>query len=221
MSRKAVLFLVLTFALSWAAGFAALSWIGDFASLNETGSGLGTIMLFFVGYMYIPTLVVIVVEKGIYRESLKPLGISFNFSRWWIFAALVPIVIAVLSIGVSALEPGVSLSSGRPFLMDQLENASLPQDQLEQARRSISQEEMLLGPILALVLFGFALVAGPTVNAIAAFGEEFGWHGLLQKESYTAEDLIKTNITNHSTLLESYFHIAQELSTNRRVGFRN
>lgn len=182
MSRKIWYFLGLTFALTWSIEGAAIQWVGDFTTLNEVGSGLGTMVFIFIGCMYVPTLAVVIVQKGLYDEPLKPLGFSMRLNWWWAVAVLLPLGVALLSIAVSALWPGVGLSSGKAFLLDQLETAPVSPDQLEAARRSVEDGETLLGPLLALVLFGYALVAGPTLNGLAAFGEEFGWRGFLQKE---------------------------------------
>lgn len=182
MTRKAWYFLGLTFAITWTIEGVAIWWIGDFSSLNQIGSGMETIVLIFVGCMYVPTLAVLIVQKGIYDDPLRPLGLSFQLNWWWAAAALVPIGVAVGSVGVSALEPDVTLSSGEAFLLDRLDAAPLPPDQLAEAKKGIKEGEAMLGPTLALVLFGLALVAGPTVNGLAAFGEEFGWRGFLQRE---------------------------------------
>jgi len=182
MCRKAWYFLILTFALTWSIEAAAIRWIGDFSTLNEVGTGLSFMTLIFVGCMYVPTLAVVIVQKGLYGEPLKPLGLSIRLNWWWVVAVLLPMGIAVLSIGGSTLDPGVSLSSGKSFLVDQLEAAPLPPEQLEETRRSVEEGDMLLGPMLALALFGVAFVTGPTINGFAAFGEEFAWRGFLQKE---------------------------------------
>jgi membrane protease YdiL (CAAX protease family) len=182
MSRKIWYFLGLTLALTWSIEGAAIHWIGDFTILNEVGSGLGTMVLIFTGCMYVPTVAVVIVQKGLYDQPLKPLGLSVRLNWWWAVAVLLPLGVALLSIVVSVLWPGVGLSSGKAFLLDQLETAPMSPDQLEAARQSVNEGETLLGPLLALVLFGAALVTGPTLNGLAAFGEEFGWRGFLQKE---------------------------------------
>lgn len=182
MTRKAWSFLGLTFALTWLIEGIALRWMGDFSTLNAVGSGLGLVMLVFIGSMYVPTLAVLIVQKGLYDGSLTSLGLSFRFNWWWVAAVLLPMGVAVASVGVSVLWPDVTLSSGKGFLLDQLEAGSFPPEQLNETKRSIEEGEAVLGPALAVLLFGATLVAGPTVNGLAAFGEEFGWRGFLQKE---------------------------------------
>lgn len=182
MRRKAWYFLGLTFGVTWIIEGVAIRWIGDFSTLNDVGTGLGVITLIFIGCMYVPAVAVVVVQKGMYGDSLRSLGVSFRINGWWAVAVLLPIGVAAGSIGVSLLWPDVGLSSGKVFLLEQLEAASLPPDQIEEAKRSIEEGETILGPTLAVLLFGVALVAGPTINGLAAFGEEFGWRGFLQNE---------------------------------------
>lgn len=182
MRRKAWYFLGLTFGITWIIEGLAIRWFGDFSTLNDVGTGLGVITLIFIGCMYVPTLAVVIVQKGMYGDSLRSLGVSFQINGWWAVAVLFPMGVAAGSLGVSLLWPDVGLSTGKTFLLEQLEAASLPADQLEEAKRSIEAGETMLGPTLAVILFGVALVGGPTINGLAEFGEEFGWRGFLQNE---------------------------------------
>ncbi len=183
MTRKVTLFLILTFLLTWTIEFAAIAWIGDFSAVSQPGSEFtsSAMVLFFIFCMYMPTVSVIIVKKGIYREPLKPLGFSFSLNRWWAISVLIPVLVAVVSIFASTLEPGVTLSSGENYLMEQVAGSSVSQEEKEEAEQLL-QALGLSGILLALLLFGTALIAGPTFNAFAAFGEEFGWRGFLQKE---------------------------------------
>lgn len=181
MSRKVTLFLIFTFLFTWSVEFAAIAWIGDFSAVNQAGSGFTAMVFIFIGCMYMPTLALITVKKGFYQEPLKSLGFSFKMNRWWAISILIPAVVAVLSIFVSILETGVSLADGQQYLVDQVSGASLSPGEKEEAEQFV-QSLGLSGVLLALLVFGSALIAGPTFNALAAFGEEFGWRGFLQKE---------------------------------------
>lgn len=100
---------------------------------------------------------------------------------WWAIAILIPTLVALLSIFTSVLETGVSLSSGEQYLMDQVAGSNISSAEAEETKQLVKNLG-LTGPLLALLTFGSALIAGPTFNAVAAFGEEFGWRGFLQKE---------------------------------------
>lgn len=131
-----------------------------------------------VAYMFIPMLVAIVVQKFIYKEPLqKPLGISFKFNWWFLVAWLLPAAIAFATLGISLLFPTVEYSPEMAGLFERLKDV-VPPDKLNQVQSQLSA--LPVHPIwIGLVQ---SLFAGVTVNAVAGFGEELGWRGLLQRE---------------------------------------
>jgi membrane protease YdiL (CAAX protease family) len=79
--------------------------------------------------------------------------------------------------GVALLLPGVHFSPEMQGMIERFGNL-LPPDQIEQMR---NQARVL--PIHPFWFsLGTGLIAGVTVNAVAAFGEESGWRGLLLRE---------------------------------------
>jgi len=169
-TRKAVIFVVLTFSASWllAGGFYAVG--------GRLNSPIALVVL--LAYMFMPMTMAIVVQKVIYKEPLKePLGISFRPNRWFLVAWLLPAVVAFATIGVSLLLPGVEYSPEMTGFFERLGSALTP-GQLEEMRR-----QMAAFPIhIIWIALLQSLVAGITINAVAGFGEELGWRGLLQKE---------------------------------------
>jgi membrane protease YdiL (CAAX protease family) len=168
--KKSILFIVLTFLVSWLmAGlfyFLGGKWYTP-SSLAMAGF-----------YMFVPTIAVIIVQKLIYREPvIKPLGISFRLNRWFLVAWLLPLIIALAAFGISLLMPGVEYSSNMEGMLERFRGTLNP----EQIRQM--QQQAAISPVhpfwLALIQ---GLIAGVTVNAIAGFGEELGWRGLLQRE---------------------------------------
>ncbi len=102
--RKVLLYLVLSFSLSWllALGFylTGEKWV-----TSRWAQFVGMV------YMYMPFLSVVIVEKIIYKGILKEsIGLSFKFNGWFIVAWLLPFFIAGLSFLISLLMPGVSFS---------------------------------------------------------------------------------------------------------------
>lgn len=63
------------------------------------------------------------------------------------------------------------------LLLDRFETG-LTQEQIEQMRAQVAATPV--HPFWLGLIQG--LIAGITINALAAFGEELGWRGLLQKE---------------------------------------
>jgi membrane protease YdiL (CAAX protease family) len=170
--KKSALFILLTFYFSWAM---AILFFGSGGRPYTAGW-----LVMTVTYMFIPAAMAVVVQKFIYREPLKqPLGISFKLNRWFFVAWLLPVAIALATVGVSSVFPGVEFSA-------QPEDSRI----FEHFRSLLSTERLqeIEGRTASLPVHPFwlgllqGLIAGITVNAIAGFGEELGWRGLLQRE---------------------------------------
>ena len=113
--------------------------------------------------MFIP-LVAVVVTQFITKEPLfRNLGISFKVNKWWVAGCLLIPVLALAIMGVSALMPGESWSP---------EN-----DTVVAAVKQMPGNLGVWGFIGITLLSG--LLAGITINAVFAFGEEIGWRGYL------------------------------------------
>jgi hypothetical protein len=79
--RKAALFVGLTYLVSYLLMFLYSVLVGPWTMPNAVVLG--------VVYMFVPTTVVLVVQKGIFKEPLKePLRISFSLNRWFLVAGL-------------------------------------------------------------------------------------------------------------------------------------
>lgn len=157
MTRKAAVFVGLTVAASWSLA-AAFFGLG-----GRLDSSAGVLVL--VAYMFVPLTSAIVVQKLVYREPLEaPLGLSFALDRWLLVAWLFPVALALATFAVTLVFPGVEYAPD-----------------LKGARPFVGSEGLRPTTTLALMALQ-ALLTGATVNAIAAFGEEAGWRGLLQHE---------------------------------------
>ncbi|MDZ8186045.1 MAG: CPBP family intramembrane glutamic endopeptidase [Nostoc sp. ChiSLP02] len=168
--KKVWLFIGLTFFFNYLLVILYLALGGKWV---VPGSSIVTI-----AYMFIPMIVAVVIQKFIYHEPLqKPLGISFQFNWWFLVAWLLPPTIAFITFAVSLLFPGVEYSPEMAGLFVQLENVLSP-EKLQQVKTQIATLPI---PLIWISLIQ-GLIAGVTINAIAAFGEELGWRGLLQKE---------------------------------------
>jgi uncharacterized protein len=162
--KKVAIFVGLTYGLSYL--LAALYYIE-----GGTMKFPGVLVLGLV-YMFIPMTSAIVVQKLVYKAPLKePLRIAFRPNRWFLVAWVLPVLIALATLGVSLLFPGVTFSSGKKNIFGDL---LLTPDQL-----GIHTHQFGVGFCLALLQ---GLVTGITVNGIAGFGEEVGWRGFLQRE---------------------------------------
>ncbi len=125
--------------------------------------------------MYMPALATIIVQKMVRKKPvIEPLQVRLHFNWWWVIAWLLPFLIAIFAFGLGLLFPGVEYSPDLAGLLARFESSVDPQ-QLEQMRRQL---ESASGTLFWIVL-AQGLVAGLTINALAAFGEELGWRGLL------------------------------------------
>ncbi|OGD54383.1 abortive infection protein [Candidatus Bathyarchaeota archaeon RBG_13_38_9] len=128
--------------------------------------------------MFVPSIIAIALQKMVCKEPLKkPLGISFKPNRYFLVAWLLPLTIALATLGISLLFPGIEYSPGMEGLIERLRSTLTPA-QIEELQRQIVDSP--IHPFWVALLQ--SLIVGPTINAIVGFGEELGWRGFLQKE---------------------------------------
>lgn len=166
--KRAVTFIIITFALNYLLAFV-------FFRLNGGDSKLALTLMGII-YMLVPMAVAMFLQKVVYHDSIKELGISWKLNKWWAIGWLLPAVIAFATLGVTLLIPGNQYSPDMAGMFDRYKDYLTP-DQLAQMKQQIST--MPVHPIWLALVQG--LIAGFTVNALAAFGEEYGWRGYLQK----------------------------------------
>jgi len=169
MKKKALYFIVAVFFLNYllAAGY-------YLAGGRITDSSF---VIMGVIYMFVPMTVAIILQKFVYKEPLKVLGLSFKLNKWWLVAWLLPLVLAFLTMAVSLLIPGIHFSPGMEGLIERF-GSTLTPDQLAAMKAQVTAAPFMI--LLITIIQG--LIAGITINAVAAFGEEFGWRGFLQKQ---------------------------------------
>jgi len=168
--NKALLFIALTFLANYLMITIYLYFGGKWVNPNA--------VILATAYMFIPMIMAILVQKIFYRESIKePLGISFKLNWWFLVAWLLPLAIALATLGVSLLLPNVEFSPQMTGLMERFKSTLTP-EQFQQMEQQAATFPIHVFWISLLQ----GLIAGITVNAVAGFGEELGWRGLLQKE---------------------------------------
>ena len=168
--RKAAVFTVLTYLASWL-------FVGLYFTFGGTWTMPGALIVGVI-YMFVPMTVALIVQKWLFKAPIKkPLRINFKPNRWFVVAWLLPPAIALAAIGVSLLLPGVTFTTSVEPLLERFSSVLTP-EQVEQMRAQ--SESLPIHPFWLALLQG--LIAGPTINAVAAFGEEVGWRGLLQTD---------------------------------------
>jgi len=167
---RAGLFIALTFSVSWgmAAGFYFLG--GTWYTLPATLLGMA--------YMFVPMAMAIIVLKFTSREPIRyALGISLRPNRWFLVAWLFPPIAAFAALGISLLLPGIEYDSSMEGMFEQFKTV-LPPGRIEKMKQQA--DTLPIHPMWLGLVMG--LLAGVTVNAVAAFGEEAGWRGFLQRQ---------------------------------------
>ncbi|MGA2159233.1 MAG: CPBP family intramembrane glutamic endopeptidase [Dehalococcoidia bacterium] len=166
--KKILLFIGLTFLLDWLMVLLYMVFGGK-------DEGLALLAL---PYMFMPMIVALIVQKGIFKEPvIQPLAISFKINAWFFVAWFLPVIIAFAVMGVSLLFPGVRFTPDMSGFLNTLAGSLTP-EQIDQVRQQLAA--LTVHPIWLGVLV--SLIAGTTINAVLGFGEELGWRGFLLKQ---------------------------------------
>src|SRR5690625_2633141 len=127
-----------------------------------------------LGYMFIPLIAVLIVQKLIYKEAVaRPLLLTTRPNWWWPFAMIFPLLLVGLTALIAILFPGVTLDLG-------MENYLSTVDATTSAIMNDLFQTLPFHPLWLLA--GQSFIGGITINAIFAFGEEIGWRGFLLRE---------------------------------------
>lgn len=127
-------------------------------------------------YMLFPMLCALVLQivtcrKKHVRVSLRETGLLRFKIKWsWLVAWILPIIIVLLTMFVNLLLPNCEFNTDMSSLIPV---DSVPGEQKEML-------SMFLNPTFMIVITMISgLFAGITINALFAFGEEYGWRNYL------------------------------------------
>jgi membrane protease YdiL (CAAX protease family) len=170
--RKIAAFVALAYLLAWSLGFAFFAFGGKLNSAGFVAMG--------VAYMFTPAIAAIATQL-IWRQPLAHLGFHRPKLRWVFIGWLLPVGLMIATIGVGLLLPGIHLVSGLDGLFAQLAG-NLSPAQLAEAHRKLDHSVLAQPGVLLSFSFVQVLVAGLSINAAVALGEELGWRGFLVYE---------------------------------------
>ncbi|WP_253723927.1 hypothetical protein [Thermus scotoductus] len=157
-------------ALYWTLG---LSWVAFLAFYLQGGRvGSPAYLAFGFLYMWIPGLVALSFAR---KEGVR-LPLALRPNRYWLFAWLFPVALTLLSIPLS-----LPFGAWKGW-------EALRQTAPQEAAQAIPET---LSALFPLVLILSALVAGATVNLLAALGEELLWRGYLWEKVTTPRTKVR------------------------------
>lgn len=166
--KKLILFLLCAFIPMTGVGL-ALHFMGPVSvEADATAPDLIVAIVKFAltaGAMFIPLLAVIITQITFKEPLLKGTGISFKINRWWIIGWLLMPILALGGLGMTLLMPGAQWTPDS--------------ETIQMALKSMPEGFGIWGLIGISLLSG--LLAGITINAVFAFGEEVAWRGYLIK----------------------------------------
>jgi uncharacterized protein len=158
---KAITFLALTFLFSW--GFAIGGWALG-AHRHQTGA-LVALILMMAGPAIAALICAFAFEKG---RRIEALGLRFKPNLWWLFAWLIGLAIAAISVAATVLLTDRTL-------VDPVDNVRAL---IEAAGEDASQLDGI--PYLGPLVLAQATFVGALINTLVlTFTEELGWRGYL------------------------------------------
>ena len=124
-------------------------------------------------YMFLPAVVALIFDRIVYKNNLiDSWGLRFKFNCWLFSPPAIVLILVALTLAINPLFPGIRL------LFDHIaasRNTMAP----EQFEAALPHLEMFPPGLFYLMQIGSGFVAGYTINAVFAFGEEVGWRGYL------------------------------------------
>ncbi len=166
--RRVMRYLVLTFAISW--GGVTVLYFADVDLGGSAGQGIGTII-----FMGAPAVAAITLLSFRRTSIRKGSGLYLGRIRWIVLAWVAPVGLTAAMIGVGLALPETSFTTEYSAFLLELGFTEA------EAVDTIAELEATGVPVVVL-LTGLGLVLGGTLFALAAFGEELGWRGLLLTE---------------------------------------
>lgn len=162
-------------ALIYSAAVCLASWAVFGAIVLSGGESLtGNVMTVLKSlYMFFPMITALVMQKLSGERMFDRSIVNFRLSPAWLAAALLPIGVLALSILLSALIPGVRLHFGAEQIISMNGMDGEAADALRSQMESISPAVLIADILIS------GLIAGCTINAVFAFGEEYGWRGYM------------------------------------------
>ena len=121
-------------------------------------------------YMLLPLMIAVVIQK-VDKDKLASTGLlRFKIKASWLVAWMLPVVMVLLTLVVNSLVPGCEFNTDM--------SAMVPADSVTEEQREMLA--LFMNPaVVIMITIVSGLLAGVTINAVFAFGEEYGWRNYL------------------------------------------
>ena len=121
-------------------------------------------------YMLLPLMIAVVIQK-VDKDKLASTGLlRFKIKASWLVAWMLPVVMVLLTLVVNALVPGCEFNTDMSAMV-------LADSVTEEQREMLA---LFMNPaVVIMITIVSGLLAGVTINAVFAFGEEYGWRNYL------------------------------------------
>jgi membrane protease YdiL (CAAX protease family) len=187
MTKKSKIFLVIIFLWTWLIGA-----VMHFANIDL--SSIQGIILIAVLYMPSPLVAALIAEKGLVKSRIK---VPYLRSKQMVVFLLAPVLAIVL---FTALYFAVIYLLGNVLQVPVFGHIATTSVEIMKGaadlvgQQAVNEAGTPPPPIVLIVasVWG-AIVAGWTINALFAMGEEYGWRGLLWEE-FKEKGFLKANI---------------------------
>ena len=179
--KKTIIYSVVLCAISWAVAL-VYHGVSGFDGTQTTMAARSGYTLFGAAYMFLPLIVALVMqllgkEKHLFscrksgHTAADDMGLLRFRPRWsWLVGALLVPVSVLLCVAVATLfaEPMALADTLRLQIAATLGDTPAAAEAMAEIE-AVPSWVMVLGTIVS------GLLAGATINAVAAFGEEYGW----------------------------------------------
>ena len=164
-TKRVIIYLVLTFAITWALEFLVVKPMVDEAGYGKSVMAQGLV----AAMMFVPALCV-VATRLLTKEGFKNsrLAVNFKEGRWksYVAAWLAPSVLCALgAVAYFLIFPG-RFDPTHSYIMQQSAEMGV----------TLTPEQMEQKVVLDLIV---AVLMAPLLNVITCFGEEWGWRGYM------------------------------------------
>ncbi|MDP2310553.1 MAG: CPBP family intramembrane metalloprotease [Pseudomonadota bacterium] len=170
--RLAVFYAV---ALAWSLASASIAFLGP--RLVPDVPAPTWLAIAGMPYMFGPLVGALVASRQERTRFVEAVGLRWKPNGWWVLAWFAPVPFIAAVIVVSALAPGVDLATPLDAVRARYGGVVSPSElaDVEASLAAVPPLVVAVGGTIA------GLIAGASINALFAFGEEAGWRGYLPR----------------------------------------